>query len=387
MFHRAAKQVATLSCQCAYSLSLARKQALPLALQTLLVQNLRIIEQLDISLAADANLFIGENGAGKTSILEAIDVLSRGRSFRERRTSPLVRKQATDLIVSGKVDAVDGFARLGIQKSSKQTVLHCNQEKVASISSHASYLPVLCMHPDSHQLIQGSGKHRRNYMDWSAFHVKHQFLQNWRDYNKCLRQRNTALRNRCDTEELSVWTNRLSVLGEEIGIARSEIFQEISPYFDNYSNSLLPECEVSMSYHRGWSEEAGLETALCSLREQELVSKTTGCGPHRANIKLFLNQQDAAAVASRGQQKLIAACLLLAQINHIQHFNKKKCVVLLDDIRAELDQQHAHALITALQTLGCQVFITAIEEGQIELLGWDDTKVFHVKQGVCKPMK
>jgi len=358
-----------------------------LALQTLLVQNLRIIEQLDLSLAADANLFIGENGAGKTSILEAIDVLSRGRSFRERRTSPLIRKQATDLIVSGKVSAVDGFVYLGIQKSAKQTILHCNQEKAASISNHASYLPVLSMHPDSHQLIQGSGKYRRNYIDWSAFHVKHNFLQNWRDYNKCLRQRNSALRNRCGKEELSVWTKQLSVLGEEINIARSAIFKEIRPYFDKYNDKLLPECEISMDYQRGWPEGADLETALHSLREQELLSKTTRCGPHRANIKLFLNQQDATAAASRGQQKLIAACLLLAQIDHIQQFNQQKCVVLLDDIRAELDQQHAHALITALQMLGCQVFITAIEEGQIELQGWKDTKVFHVKQGVCKPMK
>ena len=358
-----------------------------MALQTLLVQNLRIIEQLDISLASDANLFFGENGAGKTSILEAIDVLSRGRSFRERRTSPLIRKQATDLIVSGKVCAADGHAYLGIQKSVKQTILHCNQEKTASISNHASYLPVLSMHPDSHQLIQGSGKYRRNYMDWSAFHVKHNFLQNWRNYNKCLRQRNSALRNRCGKEELSVWTNQLSALGEEINIARSEIFREIRPFFDKYSSKLLPECEISMDYQRGWSEETNLETALNSLREQELLSKTTRCGPHRANIKLCLNQQDAAAAASRGQQKLIAACLLLAQIDHIQQFNQRKSVVLLDDIRAELDQQHAHALTTALKKLGCQVFITAIEESQIELQGWKDTKVFHVKQGICKLMK
>jgi DNA replication and repair protein RecF len=358
-----------------------------LALQTLLVQNLRIIEQLDISLATDANLFIGENGAGKTSILEAIDVLSRGRSFRERRTSPLIRTQANDLIVSGKVSAANGFAHLGIQKSAKQTVLHCNQEKTASISNHASYLPVLSMHPDSHQLIQGSGKYRRNYMDWSAFHVKHNFLQNWRDYNKCLRQRNSALRIRCGKEELLVWTKQLSLLGEEVNIVRLEIFKEISPLFNKYSDMLLPECDISMDFQRGWSEEEDLETALQSLREQELLSKTTRCGPHRANIKLFLNQQDAAAAASRGQQKLIAACLLLAQIDHIQQFNQQKCVVLLDDIRAELDQQHAHDLIMALQTLGCQVFITAIEEGQIELQGWKDIKVFHVKQGVCKPIK
>lgn len=356
-------------------------------LQSLLVQNLRIIEKLDASFAADANLFVGKNGAGKTSILEAIDILSRGRSFRERRTSPLLRKNSQELTVSGKVKSVEQITHLGIQKSSRQTTLHCNQEKVASISNHASYLPVLSMHPDTHQLIQGSGKHRRNYIDWSAFHVKPLFLQIWRDYSKCLRQRNVALRDNASTEELLVWTKQLCALGEKVNIARSEIFQEINPIFTEFISILLPECEVSLSYQRGWSDELSLEAAMQEVYSQELYSKTTRRGPHRADIKIFLNQQEASAAASRGQQKLIAASLLLAQIDHIQRYSEQKCVVLLDDIRAELDQQHAYALISALQTLGCQVFITAIEEEQIDLKGWEDTKVFHVKQGVCKPMK
>ena len=83
----------------------------------------------------------------------------------------------------------------------------------------------------------------------------------------------------------------------------------------------------------------------------------------------------------------MAACLLLAQIKHIQQTGSQKCVVLLDDVRAELDSEHADALLIALQNLGCQVFITAIEQEQIDLSGWKDTKVFHVKQGVCKAMK
>ncbi len=355
-----------------------------MALQTLLVQKLRIIEQLEISLATDANLFIGENGAGKTSILEAIDVLSRGRSFRERRTSPLIHHEASDLIVSGKVGSVEKAVHLGIQKTARKTVLHCNHEKVASIANHASYLPVLSMHPDSHQLIQGSGKFRRNYIDWSAFHVKHKFLQTWRAYSKCLKQRNQALRNNCSEQELMVWSKQLSALGEQVNLTRSEIFQEIRPIFDKFSSKLLPECKISMTYLKGWEEDASLEEALVKVHAQEVHTKTTRCGPHRADLKLFLNQQDAAATASRGQQKLIAASLLLAQIEHIQSLNKQKCVVLLDDVRAELDQQHAHALLSALQALGCQVFITAIEAEQIDLHGWEDTKTFHVKQGVCK---
>ncbi len=358
-----------------------------MALKTLLVQNLRIIQQLEISLAADANLFVGENGAGKTSILEAIDILSRGRSFRERRTQALLRKDSNDLVISSALIPAGEEIYLGIQKSARQTLLHLNQEKVSSISTHASYLPVVSLHPDSHRLIQGGGKYRRKYMDWSAFHVEPSFLQYWRNYSKCLKQRNQALRDQCTAEELSVWTGELNEYANSVDRVRSELFAQLNRLIDEYSSKLMPEAEVNISYYRGWPEELVLEDALREALAQERHIKTTRLGPHRADLRLFLNGQEAAAAASRGQQKLLAACLLLAQIKHIQQTRSQKCVVLLDDIRAELDQEHAHALLTALQELGCQVFITAIDQEQNDLTGWQDVKVFHVKQGVCKAMK
>ena len=357
-----------------------------MALKTLLVQNLRIIQQLDISLAANANLFIGENGAGKTSILEAIDILSRGRSFRERRILPLIKKHTDELVVSSKLSTAEGETHLGIQKSTKQTLLHVNQEKVASISIHASHLPVVSMHPDSHQVIQGGAKHRRNYLDWSAFHVKPTFLSHWRNYNKCLRQRNQLLRNQCTDEEISVWTMELSEHAKHVDHARSMIFKEINPIFEEYGRRLLPETEIRATYQRGWYEGQELQHILQEELPKERQAKTTRFGAHRANLKITLNDLEAASIASRGQQKLIAACLILAQIEHLQNTTSQKCMVLLDDIRAELDQEHAHALLSAMQDLGCQVFITALDLNQVDLTGWEDNKVFHVEQGVCKPM-
>ena len=356
-----------------------------MALHSLLIQNLRILEQLEIRLAPDANLFVGDNGAGKTSILEAIDLLSRGRSFRERRTQPLMKTGTQELIVSCALKVSTGITQLGIQKQAKQTTLHQDGEKVASISSHASSLPVVSMHPDSHQLIQGGAKQRRNYLDWSTFHVKHTFLQIWRNYNKCLKQRNQALRNQCSEKELQVWTHELSQIGKDVDRERSTIFEQIIPIFLEYSRRLLPECEIDIQYHRGWPKEQELQEALAEIQPQERQHKTTRLGAHRANLKITLDRQEAAAIASRGQQKLIAASLLLAQIEHLQQQSGQKSIVLLDDVRAELDQQHSLALFEALQSLGCQVFITAIEEAHVDMSGWEEHKVFHVKQGRCNP--
>ena len=358
-----------------------------MSLNTLLVNNFRIIEHLDLSLAEDATLFCGENGAGKTSILEAIDFLSRGRSFRSRRLEPLLRRDSEAITVSGEVIENQRLTHLGIRKSARETILHCNQQKVNSISNHANYLPVVCVHPDCHQLIQGGARYRRNYLDWSTFHVKPAFLTQWRNYNKSLRQRNHVLgQNPVNTKELTAWTQELGKLGDAVDSARSKIFKEITPIFDEFISKLLPECDISWIYQRGWPNQHSLQAALEQVSLQEAHHKTTRRGPHRADIKIKLNNQPAAMLASRGQQKLIAASLTLAQIKYVQNQCKRKCVVLLDDICAELDQTHANALFASLQALKSQIVASAIEPEQVNLGGWTKTRVFHVKQGTCKPL-
>ena len=356
-----------------------------MALQSLLVQNLRNIKYLELSLAEDVNFFYGANGAGKTSILEAIDFLSRGRSFRHHRLNPLLRKDCDAITVSSDVRRGEQNLRLGIEKSAQHTTLHQDQQKVLSISKHAAYLPVVSMHPDSHQLIQGGSKNRRNYLDWTAFHVKPKFLQDWRDFNKCLRQRNQILRSgRTATKELHAWTEELCLYGNKVNDARSAIFNEIRPIFLDYVYKILPEAVIEIAYYAGWPNELTLSEAIKLSKQQESLRGATQRGPHRADIKIRLNQQDAVAAASRGQQKLIAACLLLAQIYLTQTNIQQRCIVLLDDIRAELDQFHTKALLAELQALKCQAFITAIEEKQVDLAGWKDTKKFHVKHGTCE---
>ncbi len=343
---------------------------------------------MELAFTSDAVLLCGGNGAGKTSVLEAIDFLSRGRSFRSPRLAPLLRTDSESVTVSGEIADSVNRTHLGIQKSAHETILRCDQKKVASIVNHAACLPVVSMHPDSHRLVQGSARYRRNYLDWSAFHVKQDFLHAWRRYNKCLRQRNHVLKQYPEggLPQLATWTREISLIGSQIDQARLEVFKEIETAFTTYIHDLLPECEIYLEYFKGWPMQLTLYEALERDRPQELRNKTTRWGPHHADIKIFLNHQAAALTASRGQQKLIAVSLLLAQIKHMQQKNILKCVALLDDICAELDYQHAQALFAALQSLGCQVFISAIEPEQVDLQGWGAAQVFHVKHGNCKPL-
>lgn len=353
---------------------------------SLSAHNFRLIERLEIEPGPQVTLFWGQNGAGKTSILETVDFLSRGRSFRSRRLDALLRKGARTLTVSGTVREAGVPTHLGIEKSARGRVLLCNHRKAETLSAHAARLPVVPLHPDSHRLVQGGARYRRNYIDWSAFHVKPDFLPAWREYSRCLRQRNQILRTRSSNQEMQAWTQKTAAAGERVNIARSSIIEEIRPIFKAYSRKLLPEAESALRYSRGWpAESENLETALVRARTRERRTLATHWGPHRAELALSLNRQPAAQVASRGQQKLLAMSLLLAQIAHLQAHTRRDCVVLLDDIGAELDRDHAGALVREVASLGCQAFMTALAPEDVDLQAWTQARMFHVKQGTCKP--
>lgn len=355
-------------------------------LRSLSAHNFRLIERLEIRPGPQVTLFWGQNGAGKTSILETVDFLSRGRSFRSRRLDALLRKGARTLTVRGTVREAGVPTHLGIEKSAQGRVLLCNHRKAETLSAHAARLPVVALHPDSHRLVQGGARYRRNYIDWSAFHVKPDFLPAWREYSRCLRQRNQVLRSRGGAREMQAWTQKTAAAGERVNIARSGIIEEISPVFEEYSRRLLPEAESTLRYSRGWpGESESLEAALVQARGRERRTLATHWGPHRAELSLSLNQHPAAQVASRGQQKLLATSLLLAQVAHLQARTRRECVVLLDDIGAELDRDHAGALVREVAALGCQAFMTALAPGDVDLQAWTQARMFHVKHGTCKP--
>ena len=347
-------------------------------------RNFRIIEHLTFTPGEEVTVFYGANGAGKTSILEAIDFLSRGRSFRSRQLEALMRRGSREVTVSGQVSHAGKRMHLGIRKTAGTRQLHCNRQPVQTLSTHAGILPVVPVHPDSHRLVQAGARHRRNYLDWSSFHVKPGFLSDWRQYSRCLRQRNQGLRKGEGRRPLQGWTQQTAAAGERISETRYEVFMEISRLFESFACKLLPEHETSMSYYRGWPGEYGtLQEALERATGQEQQMQATRWGPHRADVRLVLDGRPASRVASRGQQKLLAASLLLAQVCHLHEHAGRACIVLLDDLCAELDRRHAQTLMQAVQSLGCQTFISTVEPERLDLQGWTQHRMFHVKHGTC----
>lgn len=354
-------------------------------ISTLGVSGCRIISHSEINPSPGFNLISGENGSGKSTLLEAIYLLGTGRSFRSPSPSSLVKYGENILTVFAEIESPSGkHFSIGMERGKNRNRLHINRSPTIRLSEVAEILPLQIITPDSINLVMGSPKGRRSFLDWGMFHVEPRFLSIVKRYRKTVRQRNALLkRKRTTKKELSYWNRLLADDGEEITAYRTgyldqivEIYQEtISPLLES-----LMDLEISFSYRKGWGESNSLlEAVECSM-EKDIVTGRTVHGPHEADFVINSEKGKAKAVLSRGQAKLLSIGLYLSQLYHLHEKMGKRGVVLLDDIFSELDRNNSFIILNYLVSGGYQVFATTTDPYG-ELLDDENIKMFHVEHG------
>jgi DNA replication and repair protein RecF len=352
----------------------------------LIVKNLRNLKQVELRPHSRLNVIYGANGSGKTSLLEAINMLGLGRSFRSHRAKPIINYEADRLTLYGEV-STDRVARVGVEKTRQgDTAIRIDGRIVLSAAELAEHLPVLSLNADSFELITGPPKQRRQLLDWLAFHVEPSFYGVWRSLQHCLKQRNSLLRRgRIGADELRPWDQQLVTLSAAIDELRRLSF---SPYLDALDSleDLLPGVgELNLEYRRGWKEGDNYQDVLNAHLEQDTARGFTQVGPHRADIRIIVNGENAADVLSRGQQKVVVAALVVAQGLVFNRHTGKQVLYLVDDLPAELDAARARQLGAWLYSLDAQVFITGVEKGALVNM-WPQQDLqnaigFHVEHG------
>ncbi len=353
-----------------------------MSLEKLQIYDLRLIEQADLALSPSFNLIYGKNASGKSTLLEAVDILSRGRSFRSRIVRELIRKDAQYLTLSASILDSSGLKhRVGIQKQRQATRLRIDGKPIQTMSTLATLLPVQLIHPEGYTLISGAPPERRAYMNWGVFHVKHEYLSVWRRYQRALQQRNKALRVHAPKETVSAWHTELQQTANEIDTLRSNYIAALTSHITQYSNLLFANDVVRVDYKRGWLNEESMFEALERKLPIDLDRGFTSVGPHRADLAVYLHDQQAAAYASRGQQKTLVAVLRLAQASLLLATQQSSCIFMVDDLASELDSDHRKAFLSALKNLKCQTIVTAIDPAFVNGEDFPEGRVFHVKQG------
>jgi DNA replication and repair protein RecF len=350
-----------------------------MSLAELSAQNVRCIETVQLELHPQRNLIWGLNGSGKTSVLEAIFLLGRGRSFRTRRSERLIRHGAQRLVSFGRTaGAIETTVGVQVVKG-EPTVAKVGGSAVQSLAELSTVFPVQVIDPGVHKLVEEGSYRRRRWMDWAVFHVEHGFADHWARYTRALRQRNAALRQQ--PEQASVWDPELARLGETIADLRRRSLEQLQPIWREVSRLLLGP-EVELVYHQGWNRELALADALRESRDRDRARGATQPGAHRADVAVRLAGVPARDSLSRGQQKLVAVAMILAQLRMLRAVSGLRPTLLLDDPAAELDAPHLEALIGQVAELHCQLVMTSLDP-QMRLFGVPD-RVFHVERGTAR---
>jgi len=338
--------------------------------------NFRNLDALALQPHPRLNYLWGENGAGKTSVLEALVVLSRGRSFRTGQTAELVGPASRTFRLFAEVESAPGQRqRLGLERDGTHWRGRIDGRDLRHLSELTRCLPLVLMEPDSHLLVSGPPEVRRKYVDWAMFHVEPRFLDVWRRFSKALKQRNAALRQgRQDL--LDSLDPVLAEQGEALAALRARYVDAVAERLDAMMEAIGERVgPVALAYQNGWSSETFLES-LQRNRKRDLERGLTGSGPHRADLALSSGGQAARLRLSRGEQKALAAALLLTQAEILAAAGPRP-VLLLDDLVSEFDEAHFASVLARAYATGAQLWLTGTQRPP--LIG--EHRMFHVKQG------
>jgi len=328
------------------------------------VSSVRNLKSVQIEPATGINYFYGDNGAGKTSLLEAVSLLSVGRSFRSGKITTIINNDNTDLTISGTVfdDLRETSCQVGISRQKDSMAARIDGQNINRLSELATAVPIVVI------------------LDWILFHVKPSYVNLSRRYKVALSQRNAALRSGSSLDMVNAWNKELAETGELIAQQRHEANEQVQQCLQGFTDhlplvSILPE----MHYRRGWAEGQSLIDNLESAIDNCRRLGSTSTGPHRADIKLKVGADEVRYMHSRGQQKLLAILLKLAQVDLYTKHHQQAPILLFDDLPSELDDKAREFVFSYLESTSVQVFLTGVE--RISKTVHSVNKTFHVERG------
>jgi len=355
-------------------------------LESLQIRQVRNLHAVQFSPGNRINFLTGKNASGKTAILEAIFMLSRGRSFRSPRIQEIIQYKHKSLLVAARLkNEQHGSIQTGLEKGGGETTIRYNGNNINTISQQTRAIPIVLVTQDSHLLITGGPKDRRHWLDWAMFHVEQDYLDRWKTYMKALRHRNAMLKKGENKRELyRAWEQGMIESGHYLRNTRQLYLDRLNEVFSGIVGSVF-HGEITVSLSSDWPGAVDEQDVFAPGWKTDQKMGYTRNGAHNIDIKFSLEKNQLDGVFSRGQIKLYICLLALAQAKIQADWTGVAPVILIDDYVAELDYDACEYLLSLLTASQLQVFLTSTEEQKHEQNNGLYSS-FHVEQGSVRPI-
>jgi len=361
-------------------------------LKHLSVVNYKNIAQEDIDFADGINCLCGDNGMGKTNIIDIIYYLSMCKSYFNTADSQNICYDRDFFIIQGqyfqenkKEDVYCGFKR------GKSKQFKCNKKEYEKLIDHIGLIPVVMISPADSMLITEGSEERRKYMNGVISQYDKTYLQETVSYGRLLKQRNIYLKNvsfsgKVDADMMDVMDDQLVELGESIYKKRVDFINKLLPVFDSYYKRISGGIEQVGLVYNSQLDDGDFAGQLKQSRGKDLRMTHSTVGIHRDDLHLEISGYSLKRSGSQGQQKTFLIALKLAQMEFLTQASGKKPILLLDDIFDKLDKYRVTRFLQMLAEKKCgQIFLTDTNRERVEELikdlNFGDAKIFNICNG------
>lgn len=318
-------------------------------LKEIRLRSFRNYRRLDWGAGPGVHILTGENGQGKTNLLEAVYLLSTMKSFRGARHQEMIHHGHKGYFVGAEVQS-DVLARIKFYWGVAERKLSLNEEPIGSLREYLGVVRTVIFSNEDIHLVRGSGRYRRRFLDLICCQTQPGYLETLQQYSRALKHRNALLKKRShDRPLLDSFSGQLVRLGNQLIKSRHLVLPEMARVaqssFDQISHGKAE--ELAMKYKPSIKED--FESELKRNLERELATGVTSIGPHRDDIQFKIKEMNAASHASEGQQRSLVLALKLAQVHILKNTSGVNPILLIDDVLGELDPARKSAFMPMIE--------------------------------------
>ncbi len=352
-----------------------------MAISQLSLTDFRNLKSTTLDFNRRFNLISGDNGSGKTSLLEAIYVLCQAQSFRTHQLKQCINHEKSEFLLFGRFE---GF-KAGLARYQNRLEIRIDGQAIKRRSELVKKSPIQVVNADSFVLVDGAPVKRRAFLDWCLFHVEPGYAENWRLFQHALKQRNRLLKTKRDIKLLDYWNQHLVEPSVELHRMRRRYSARLQEVIQQQFADILQGIPIAIEYQQGWPQDKSLLQSLEDHRGKDIRLGFTGVGIHRDDLEMTSQGKPVGEVLSRGQSKRVCLVLLLAVLKLVNEISRDPVILLIDDLHSELDYQAQKLVYQKLLQMDLQLFISNIEMVLPTALEAKEFKMFHVEHGIIRP--